>query len=222
MGFSRIAAAILAEPDAQPRRRRLAPALLNCGLDQRTHGTTMSDLKQTVHSLHEELAQAPATRPGRSCAARVGARRHPPRCSRRTPTTAPGGEHGDALEGAAVRLEAGPPGTRRRDPLGDRRAGEGRHLTRPSVDPTSHSLTSSPHDERSSASRSTKPSARPSISATRSPTTTTRPTCGTSPTACWPAPCSTGSTRGSLAAIRAARSACRSAPPKAASPSCGG
>ena len=69
----------------------------------------MSELKQTVHSLHEELARAPRLGPEdrallESALADI---RH---ALDTAPATAPGGTHGDALEGAAVRLEAGHPG----------------------------------------------------------------------------------------------------------------
>src|SRR6266699_5007456 len=61
-----------------------------------------------------------------------------------------------------------------------------------------------------------RPSPRPSISATGLPTRKRTPTSGTLPTGYSPAPSSTGSTPASPVAIRAARTACRSAPRRAA------
>ena len=69
----------------------------------------MSELKQTVHSLHEELARAAQLGP-EDRALLESALADIRRALDTAPTTAPGGEHGDALEGAAVRLEAGYPG----------------------------------------------------------------------------------------------------------------
>ena len=69
----------------------------------------MSDLKQTVHSLHEELGKAEQLGPD-DRALLESALADIRRALEGTPQAAPGGEHGDALEGAAVRLEAGYPG----------------------------------------------------------------------------------------------------------------
>jgi hypothetical protein len=69
----------------------------------------MSDLKQTVHSLHEELARAQQLGPDDRVlleSALTDIRR----ALDAAPAAAPPGEHGDALEGVAVRLEAGHPG----------------------------------------------------------------------------------------------------------------
>jgi hypothetical protein len=70
--------------------------------------TAMSDLKQTVHSLHEELGKAQELGPD-DRALLESALADIRRALESTPAAA-GGEHGDALEGAAVRLEAGHPG----------------------------------------------------------------------------------------------------------------
>jgi hypothetical protein len=69
----------------------------------------MSDLKQTVHDLHAELAKAQQLGPDDRALleATVTDIR---RALDAAPQTAASGEHGDALEGAAVRLEAGHPG----------------------------------------------------------------------------------------------------------------
>jgi len=71
----------------------------------------MSDLKQTVHDLHEELAKAQELGPGdrallESAVADIR------RALDSAPAAAATGEPGDAdaLEGVAVRLEAGHPG----------------------------------------------------------------------------------------------------------------
>lgn len=69
----------------------------------------MSDLKQTVHSLHAELARAQQLGP-EDRALLESALADIRRALDSAPTAAPSGEHGDALEGAAVRLEAGHPG----------------------------------------------------------------------------------------------------------------
>jgi hypothetical protein len=69
----------------------------------------MGELKQTVHSLHEELARAPQLGP-EDRALLESALADIRRALDTAPATSPGGEHGDALEGAAVRLEAGHPG----------------------------------------------------------------------------------------------------------------
>jgi len=71
----------------------------------------MSDLKQTVHDLHEELAKAQQLGPGDRAlleAAVADIRR----ALDSAPAAAAVGEPGDAdaLEGVAVRLEAGHPG----------------------------------------------------------------------------------------------------------------
>jgi hypothetical protein len=68
----------------------------------------MSDLKQTVHSLHEELGKAEQLGPD-DRALLESALADIRRALEGTPQAARGGEHGDALEGAAVRLEAGYP-----------------------------------------------------------------------------------------------------------------
>jgi hypothetical protein len=68
----------------------------------------MSDLKQTVHDLHAELAKAQQLGPDDRALLEAAVTD-----IRRALDTAPqaaSGEHGDALEGAAVRLEAGHPG----------------------------------------------------------------------------------------------------------------
>jgi hypothetical protein len=69
----------------------------------------MSDLKQTVHSLHEELGKAEQLGPD-DRALLESALADIRRALEGTPQAAPGGERGDALEGAAVRLEVGHPG----------------------------------------------------------------------------------------------------------------
>lgn len=69
----------------------------------------MSDLKQTVRELHEELGRAQQLGPDDRAlleAALADIRR----VLGSAPAAASGVEHGDALEGAAVRLEAGHPG----------------------------------------------------------------------------------------------------------------
>ncbi|MCK7502094.1 MAG: DUF4404 family protein [Comamonadaceae bacterium] len=82
-----------------------------------------------MHSLHDGTRSGAAARPRGLRPARDGARRHPPRARDGAGRSLPRGEHGDALEGAAVRLEAGHPGL-----AGAIRSvldalGEGRHLT---------------------------------------------------------------------------------------------
>lgn len=67
----------------------------------------MSDLKQTVHSLHEELSQAQQLGP-EDRALLESALADIRRALESAPPT-PAGQ-GDLLEGAAVRLEAGHPG----------------------------------------------------------------------------------------------------------------
>lgn len=69
----------------------------------------MSDLKQTVHTLHEELARAQRLGPDER-ALLESALTDIRRALDAAPEAATPGEHGDALEGAAVRLEAGHPG----------------------------------------------------------------------------------------------------------------
>jgi len=69
----------------------------------------MSDLKQTVHSLHEELGKAEQLGPD-DRALLESALADIRRALESAPAVAPGSGHGDALEGAAVRLEAGHPG----------------------------------------------------------------------------------------------------------------
>jgi hypothetical protein len=69
----------------------------------------MSDLKQTVHSLHEELGKAEQLGPD-DRALLESALADIRRALESTPAAAPASGHGDALEGAAVRLEAGHPG----------------------------------------------------------------------------------------------------------------
>ena len=69
----------------------------------------MSDLKQTVHSLHEELAHAQQLGPEDRAlleSALADIRRA---LESAPPAPTPAGQ-GDLLEGAAVRLEAGHPG----------------------------------------------------------------------------------------------------------------
>lgn len=69
----------------------------------------MTDLQQTLRDLHAELGSADRLSPADRALLEtvlVDIRR-----VLETPATAPAtGEHGDALEGAAVRLEAGHPG----------------------------------------------------------------------------------------------------------------
>ena len=69
----------------------------------------MSDLKQTVHSLHEELGKAQQLGPEER-ALLESALADIQRALADTPAAAAGREHGDALEGAAVRLEVDHPG----------------------------------------------------------------------------------------------------------------
>lgn len=69
----------------------------------------MSDLKQTVHSLHEELAQAQQLGP-EDRALLESALADIRRALQSAPPAPTPVEHGDLLEGAAVRLEAGHPG----------------------------------------------------------------------------------------------------------------
>ena len=69
----------------------------------------MSDLKQTVHDLHAELAKAEQLGPD-DRALLEAAVAEIRRALDAAPQAAASGEHGDALEGAAVRLEAGHPG----------------------------------------------------------------------------------------------------------------
>ncbi len=69
----------------------------------------MSDLKQTVHDLHAELAKAQQLGPD-DRALLEAALAEIRRALDAAPQAAAPGEHGDALEGAAVRLEAGHPG----------------------------------------------------------------------------------------------------------------
>ena len=69
----------------------------------------MSDLKQTVRSLHEELGKAQQLGPD-DRALLESALSDIRRALESTPAEAAGGDRGDALEGAAVRLEAGHPG----------------------------------------------------------------------------------------------------------------
>lgn len=69
----------------------------------------MSDLKRTVQSLHDELARARQLGPDdrqllESAVSDIRS------ALESTPAEATTVEHGDALEGAAVRLEAGHPG----------------------------------------------------------------------------------------------------------------
>ena len=71
----------------------------------------MSDLQRTLRALHRELAEARQLDPAdrallESAAGEIQRALQPGAGSRRTAPPAPG----DALEGAAVRLEAGHPG----------------------------------------------------------------------------------------------------------------
>jgi len=68
----------------------------------------MSDLKQTVQNLHEELAKAQQLGPDDRAvleSALIDIRR----ALDSVPAATSSAEHGDTLEGAAVRLEAGHP-----------------------------------------------------------------------------------------------------------------
>lgn len=65
----------------------------------------MSELKQTVHTLHEELARARQLGP-EDRAVLEAALADIRRALDSTPTSAAAGAEGDRLEGAAVRLEA--------------------------------------------------------------------------------------------------------------------
>lgn len=69
----------------------------------------MSELRQTVHHLHEELAKAPQLGP-EDRALLESALDDIRRALEGTSVTVPSGEGGDRLEGAAVRLEAEHPG----------------------------------------------------------------------------------------------------------------
>lgn len=69
----------------------------------------MSDLKQTVHSLHEELGKAQQLGPDER-AMLESALADIRRALDSTPAAATGAEHGESLEGAAVRLEVDHPG----------------------------------------------------------------------------------------------------------------
>jgi hypothetical protein len=69
----------------------------------------MSDLKQTVHSLHEELARAAQLGP-EDRALLETALADIRRALDAAPAATPDSAQGDVLEGAAVRLEAGHPG----------------------------------------------------------------------------------------------------------------
>lgn len=69
----------------------------------------MSELRQTVHHLHEELAKAPQLGP-EDRALLEAALDDIRRALEGTSVTVPSGEGGDRLEGAAVRLEAEHPG----------------------------------------------------------------------------------------------------------------
>jgi hypothetical protein len=69
----------------------------------------MSDLKQTVQALHEELGQA-SQLSADDRALLEAALADIRRALDSAPPAAAPAEHGDALEGAAVRLEAGHPG----------------------------------------------------------------------------------------------------------------
>jgi hypothetical protein len=69
----------------------------------------MSDLKQTEQDLHAELAKAQQLGPD-DRALLEAAVAEIRRALDAAPLAAASGEHGDALEGAAVRLEAGHPG----------------------------------------------------------------------------------------------------------------
>ena len=68
----------------------------------------MSDLKQTVQNLHEELARAQRLGPDDRALLESALMdiRH---ALDSEPAATSSGEHGDTLEGAAVRLEAGHP-----------------------------------------------------------------------------------------------------------------
>jgi hypothetical protein len=68
----------------------------------------MSDLKQTVQNLHEELARAQRLGPD-DRALLESALMDIRRALDSVPEATSSGEHGDTLEGAAVRLEAGHP-----------------------------------------------------------------------------------------------------------------
>ncbi len=68
----------------------------------------MSELQHTLRNLHEELSGA--QRLGPEDRALLETLLGDIRACSRTPATAAPAEHGDALEGAAVRLEAGHPG----------------------------------------------------------------------------------------------------------------
>jgi hypothetical protein len=69
----------------------------------------MSDLRQTLSDLHEELARAPQLGP--EDRALLQATLHDIRRALEAPPVGEAaGGHEDALEGAAVRLEAGHPG----------------------------------------------------------------------------------------------------------------
>jgi len=69
----------------------------------------MSELKQTVRNLQEELARAQQLGPG-DRALLESALEDIRRALESAPADAPQGEPGDRLEGAAVRLEAEHPG----------------------------------------------------------------------------------------------------------------
>lgn len=69
----------------------------------------MSDLKQTVQNLHEELARAQQLGPD-DRALLESALMDIRRALDSVPEATSSGEHGDTLEGAAVRLEAVHPG----------------------------------------------------------------------------------------------------------------
>ena len=69
----------------------------------------MSDLKQTVQSLHEELARTRQLGPEER-ALLESALADIRRALLGTAEVVPATEHADTLEGAAVRLEAGHPG----------------------------------------------------------------------------------------------------------------
>lgn len=68
----------------------------------------MSELEQTLTELHEELARARELGPGER-ALLQSTLQDIQRALEQLPATGPTAEHGDALEGAAVRLEAGHP-----------------------------------------------------------------------------------------------------------------
>ena len=68
----------------------------------------MSDLRQTLSDLHEELARARELGPG-DRALLQSALLDIQRALEGPPESEAGAGHGDALEGAAVRLEAGHP-----------------------------------------------------------------------------------------------------------------